>query len=93
MKAKPEELLRDCSKILKERGQQYGSADLVFRAIADQWTSHLHKDISSSDAALMMAQMKIARINQGISDQVVGKDTYLDAINYLALAWSLLKKS
>jgi len=80
-------LLLECAVILNQRGEVYGSADKVFGSIAGQWSNFLGKEISKSDTAIMMAQMKIARLAQGIDDQEAKKDTFLDAINYIALAY------
>lgn len=87
-----ENILNECVTVLRQRGEQYGDARRVHQAMGDLIGTQLQTDCSASDAALVMAQIKLARLSQGIDDPAVLKDTYIDAINYIAIAWGCERK-
>ena len=91
------------SKIISgERQGQYGYPEDSFAVIAKLWNVYLdardtkdseghwiHDPIVSTDVAVMMALMKIARISNGVFKE----DSYVDAIGYLAIAAELDQES
>lgn len=78
-------LLKDCSAILVARGKQYGKAEEMFSIAAKLFSGQLQADVTPSEVCLLMAQMKLGRIANGNTE----KDTYLDAVNYIALAYEI----
>tara|TARA_R110000751_G_scaffold264535_2_gene363603 strand:+ start:100 stop:378 length:279 start_codon:yes stop_codon:yes gene_type:complete len=84
-----EELLDECKGLIIKRGQQYGEAQTLYKRTATIWSEHLNAQISAADVCMMMALMKVSRIGEGVGDKAALKDSYMDAINYIALAFSL----
>ena len=81
--------------ICHDREDQYGSPENNFKAIANLWNAYLENkypydpekpygtpELTPTDVALMMALMKIARIQSGIFK----RDSFVDAAGYLACA-------
>lgn len=79
---KPHDLLATCADILDERGQQYGDPRPLYRVTGRML------DVGDADACLTLAKIKLARIENGVDGPAL-KDSYIDAINYLALAYYL----
>ena len=81
-------LLKECNAILTERGEQYGDAkdlyDITSKLVSGQVGSRFW-GVSPAEVCLIMAQIKMGRIANGNTQ----KDTYIDAINYIALAAEL----
>jgi hypothetical protein len=71
--------------VIRERGEQYGDFRVMARRMATMMGGQINVEISPSDVMLMMAQLKLARAATDKST-----DTFLDAINYVALAWACL---
>ena len=83
-----EKMLDECKEILKQRGEQYGDAKVLYKRTASAWTAYLGLEVDSEHVCTMMSLMKLARLDQGINPDV-RRDTYIDMINYIALAESL----
>jgi len=79
----PEKILKECNSIIKQRAKEYGSAKESFSLIAQYWMSYLNRNITIEDVSMMMVLMKIARTR---TDKK--KDSYVDAINYIAFGGS-----
>ena len=80
-------LLTECKRVLAERHKQYGDAMAVHQRMGALIGPQLGINMTAQQAALAMAQMKMARIAGGITDEEILKDTMRDAINYIALSW------
>jgi len=78
------ELLKDCDAILKRRGIEYGKPEDLYKVTAKLISGQIG-DVSPSQVCLIMAQVKLGRIANGNA----ALDTYVDAINYVALAWEI----
>jgi hypothetical protein len=71
-----------------DRQNEYGKPERNFHVIANFWKNYLKGtgrqdlDITTEDVGCMMALLKIARISTGYSK----RDSYIDAIGYLALS-------
>lgn len=74
-------LLRDAEQIMEERSEKYGEASVSFSRIAKLWTPILKVDVTPTQVALCMCQLKVSRL---ISDW--DEDSVVDLINYAALA-------
>ena len=80
--------------VCQSREQEYGSPENNFAVIADLWTTYLsaQHDIkvysTADDVAIMLAQMKIARIATGTFKE----DSFVDACGYIACAAELATK-
>ena len=84
----------DLSKALinGQRQEDYGAAELNFQRIADRWNQFLgdsNVNIKPWQVAVMMADLKIARMCQEGPYKSIHEDTPVDAIGYLALAVEL----
>jgi hypothetical protein len=81
----PTDILMSGKTVIRERGEQYGDFRVMSRRMATMMGGQINVEISPSDVMLMMAQLKLARAATDKST-----DTFLDAINYVALAWACL---
>ena len=83
-------ILSDVEKIIcHDRNNQYGKPENNFYLIAqlwnEYWSSKGKDEFDGSDVAVMMAQLKIARMTTG----KFKRDDYIDAIGYLACGCEL----
>jgi hypothetical protein len=85
-----EKTLDECKELLKQRGEQYGDAEELYERTAHLWTAFLGTHLYGKDVCILMSIMKLARLDKDAGPDV-RKDTYQDAINYIALAESLDK--
>lgn len=71
--------------VTQDRNREYGEPEQLFERIAQEWSAHARHEFSPVDVGLMMARMKLARIeaNPGHAD------SWIDAIGYLACAAEL----
>ena len=67
--------------ITVDRNKTHGDAEDSFSSISKYWSAYLNRDITIHDVAVMMALMKIGRIEQNRDHQ----DHYVDACGYLAI--------
>jgi hypothetical protein len=67
-----------------ERQANYGEAAVNFSRLALRMSQHINKNISSWQAALILVELKMARLANGYHE-----DSIVDAIGYLALAGEL----
>lgn len=78
------EILDEAKKcVCGQREQDYGSPEFNFQLIADLWNDYLgfaRDEISSTDVAMMMALLKIARIKNGGGTG----DSFVDLAGYAA---------
>lgn len=77
-----------CKDLIKERAQQYEPPAISLRKIASYWSEYLGTKITPYDVAIMMCQLKIARLSQGHH-----QDSLEDGAAYLGLANLLKEKS
>ena len=73
-------LLDKASQIIVERRNQYGSTKANFAEIAKRWSSHLHTPVTSSQVALCMMEVKMARL----STDPLHQDSLIDVVGYAA---------
>ena len=76
----------------EDRKTKYGKPENSFQKIADFWNAYLRGqkrecEITDVDVGVMMGLMKIARISTGVQQD----DSFVDAVNYLALASDLIE--
>ena len=90
--AKPEvtdtkkQLLNDAYEIIsKDRQATHGGAEDNFQCIAELWQSYKGINFDKTDVAIMMCQLKIARIRSN----PFNRDNYLDLIGYATLAYEM----
>jgi len=86
------EILHEAERcICSDRQNEYGTPENSFQAIANFWNTYLGErvdKITSGDVAIMMALMKVARIQTGRYKA----DSYTDACGYLAIAGEIEKQ-
>ena len=81
-----EEILSKAKEcVCGQREKDYGSPEHNFRLIADLWTDYLGRLISTTDVAMMMALLKIARIKNGGGTG----DSFVDLAGYAACGGEL----
>lgn len=80
--SKAKEFLIKSENILKERGKQYGDANILHKAIANRFSLVMGIKVTPYMVARLMIELKLARLDVGrFSD-----DSIYDIINYTALA-------
>ena len=87
--AGPLEVLSEALKIFQERGATYGDGDALennFGAIATIATLIVGKPLTARDVALVLTAVKLRRL--GVAPD--HRDSYVDAVNYVAFAAALL---
>ena len=67
-----------------DRQASYGDASVNFKRIAARWSQIIGVKIEPWHTALMMADLKIARLCEGAHE-----DSFIDGLGYLALASEL----
>lgn len=66
--------------VTADRNRQHGEPEDTFGLIAAYWSAHLDHPVSATDVAVMMAQLKLARLKASPGN----RDNWLDGIGYLA---------
>jgi len=75
-------LLEECVEMIRRRGDEYGDPSRMHERIARRWSRVIGIELHAWQVARMMAEMKLARLEH----QPGHKDSYIDAICYLAIA-------
>lgn len=83
------ELLKEAAEILGARGQQYGDITPSFNRAASAISMLTRCETLDYEVALQMLGVKLSRI----ANDPLHRDSYIDAINYLVIAYSLAEKS
>lgn len=100
IKDKAKETLIECTKILDNRGDQYGDSKINFDSLAEIFSATLNRnkkrilvdgniEIRGSDVAFFMVEFKRLRIENSIDPEK--DDSAKDAMAYLALGNELKK--
>lgn len=71
-----------------QRAKDYGDASENFQRIADLWTPILGVQVTASDVALCLTQLKVARLITSPTH----KDSWIDAAGYIALGGEIANK-
>jgi len=66
--------------VTQDRQNTHGKPEESFNAIAAYWRVYLKREITSKDVAVMMALLKIARLDKNPQNI----DNWIDACGYLA---------
>jgi hypothetical protein len=82
----PHSVLDEAKEIIGERGQNYGGIEDNFTNISLIMARSTNRMLSPYDIAMLMVAVKLSRISQSPGK----RDSYLDAINYLAFACELI---
>lgn len=77
-------LAEACALINGDRQAAYGPPAENFGKIAERWSQLLGQTVQPWQAALMMADLKMARLANGVH-----RDSFVDAAAYIALAAEL----
>ena len=75
---RPEILQKAETCVCGHREQEYGSPENNFQTIADLWRAYKGVDFTAVDVAMMMALLKIARIQSGTATEDSIIDMYGD---------------
>lgn len=76
-----------CYDLIRERAAEYEPPAISLGKIAVYWSEYIGAEIAPYDVAIMMCQLKIARLSKGHH-----QDSLEDAAAYLAIANSLKEK-
>lgn len=76
------ELLTESTKLLYDRGLQYGDPTANHIRIAQLWSAYLGYRLEPHEVAICMALVKISRI----AEQATNRDSYADALSYIAIS-------
>lgn len=84
-----EKILDDARKAVTTKAEQHGDTEASFLMMADLWSTYVNHvsiikggiELDAGDVAQMMVMLKIARSAYGH-----GRDNYVDAAGYTALA-------
>jgi hypothetical protein len=76
------------SLINGQRAQDYGDAAENFQRIADLWKPVLGINVTATDVALCLAQLKVARLITSPTHE----DSWVDAAGYIALGGEIAGK-
>lgn len=80
------QILEEAEKcVCGQRQEDYGEPEDNFRAIANLWSSYMGTKFDAHDVAIMMALLKIGRIQSGRRTE----DSYIDLAGYAACAGEL----
>ena len=82
----PVKVLMASADTIAERGADYGGIEDNFTNISLLMARTTNRMLSPYDVAMLMACVKLARISQSPGK----RDSYVDAINYLAFACELI---
>ena len=85
MTTKRQQALDTASSLIHgPRNADYGPPEVNFQRIADRWSQLLRVDVEPWQVCVMMADVKIARLAEGYTE-----DSVIDLIGYAALAAEL----
>jgi hypothetical protein len=90
-----EAILSEALQAVKSKGVEHGDAEALFTMVAELWSVYIRHacivrgwtEVTADETAQMMVLLKIARSVHGN-----GKDNYVDAAGYTALAAMLQGK-
>lgn len=82
----PNKILDEAKEIISERGADYGGFEANFDRISRLSCIATGMNVSAYEVALIMTCLKLARIRQAPRK----RDSYVDAIAYLAFAAELI---
>ena len=71
-----------------QRATDYGDASENFQRIADLWKPILGADVTATDVALCLTQLKVARLITAPAHS----DSWIDACGYLALGGEIAQR-
>lgn len=81
------DILRAAEKcVCGQREQDYGSPENNFKTIAELWTAYKGVRFTPNDVAMMMALLKIARIQSGTGTA----DSFVDLAGYAACGGEII---
>lgn len=81
------DLLEEALHVLRERDALYGSAAVHYEELAKLNGAFFLREPTAKDMALHNVIEKLDRIRRVDVDSDTFRDSILDAINYLAIAW------
>jgi len=79
---KANELLTEATRLLYDRGLQYGEPTANHIRISQLWSAYLGRGVEPHEVAICMALVKISRI----AEQATHRDSYADALSYIAIS-------
>lgn len=81
------DILRTAVNMLETRGEDYGPPSEHYHELADIQSAFFQKERTARDVALANVLEKLDRVQRTDSDSAAFKDSFIDALAYLAIAW------
>ena len=81
------EILQSALKTMEVRGRDYGPPAPHYHELADLQSAFFLSERTARDVAIANVLEKLDRIQRTDSDSEAFKDSFIDAIAYLAIAW------
>ena len=57
-----EELLQHAAAVVRDRRRTYGEPELLFARVAERWSQHLGTQVTATQVALCLCDLKLARL-------------------------------
>jgi hypothetical protein len=80
-------ILREALDMLELRGKDYGPPAAHYHELADIQSAFFVRERTARDVALANVLEKLDRIQRTDCDSAAFRDSFIDAIAYLAIAW------
>jgi len=76
-------LLEQATRTLAERGESYGSPQLLFENVAKRWSLTLGIEVNAAQVVLCLIELKLARLNSNSKhhDSMVDVAGYAEILN------------
>ena len=84
-----ESILRQALEVLVERGRIYGPAGAHYEDLARLKGAYFYREPTARDMAIENVLEKLDRLRRCDPEDPAFKDSVIDAINYLAIAWEV----
>ena len=81
------EILETAGSTFKNRDGVYGPASDHYHELSNLQSALFQKERTARDVAIANVLEKLDRIQRTDSDSETFRDSFVDAINYLAIAW------
>ena len=86
---KAQDLLLEAWKVMETRGQQYGDAGRHYEELAKLFNCYFYTETTPRDVVMRNVLEKLDRIRRTDFEDPAFRDSFIDAINYLAIAWAV----
>jgi len=82
-------ILEEALKVLAHRDEVYGPASDHYHELSNLQSTYFQNERTARDVVMANVLEKLDRIQHTDCDSDTFKDSFIDAINYLAIAWEV----